>query len=201
MKRGHNIIAIDGVNGKDVRECGEFVKSVFVDADVEVAYFTFPNYSSETGKILARYIAEDIDLQPFVAHTLFALNRFEQNSEILSSSSGNQIAVIDRYWSSGYCYARASGLSDFDMATLQNIDMNLPFPNCMLIVDSPPNPDKNNRFEKDLNYLKKVSNGFKQSSKIYGWKTIERFEWEIPGQNNLRKILKKEFPTLLNSLV
>ena len=83
MKRGHNIIAIDGVNGKDVRECGEFVKSVFVDADVEVAYFTFPNYSSETGKILARYIAEDIDLQPFVAHTLFALNRFEQKYLVL----------------------------------------------------------------------------------------------------------------------
>ena len=86
------------------------------------------------------------------------------------------------------------------MATLQNIDMNLPFPNCMFIVDSPPNPDKNNRFEKDLDYLKKVSEGFKTSSKIYGWETIERFEWKIPGQQNLIRILKKQFPTLLNSL-
>ena len=85
MKRGHNIIAIDGVNGKDVRECGEFVKSVFVDADVEVASFTFPDYSSEIGKVLAKYIAEKISLQPFVAHTLFALNRFEQTSKILGS--------------------------------------------------------------------------------------------------------------------
>jgi len=198
----HNIVAIDGINGEYVRECTKFVESVFNSQEIEVTTFRFPNYNTPTGKLIRRYLDEEIELEPFVAHTIFALNRFEQKDKILQSSSADkdQIAIIDRYWNSGYCYAQASGLTDFEMSTLQNIDMNLPFPNCVLIIDSEPNPKKRNRLEKDLKFLRKVRVSFKASARVYDWNTIERFEYKIPGQANLKRILKTQFPTLLNSL-
>lgn len=198
----HNIVAIDGINGEYVRECTKFVESIFNKQEIEVTTFRFPNYDTPTGKLIRRYLDEEIELEPFVAHTIFALNRFEQKDKILQSSSTDedQVAIIDRYWNSGYCYAQASGLTDFEMSTLQNIDMNLPFPNCMLIIDSEPNPKKKNRLEKDLKFLRKVRANFKSSARVYDWNTIERFEYKIPGQVNLKKILKTHFPTLLNSL-
>lgn len=198
----HNIIAIDGINGMHVKECTNFISKLFND-DVEVTTFHFPNYDTATGRLIKQYLEEKVELEPFVAHTLFALNRFERKKEIIDKSFSdhrqNRIAIIDRYFNSGYCYAQASGLTPIEMSTLQNIDMHLPFPRYMIYLQSEPNPKKMNRFEKDLDYLKKVKSSFKTASTIYGWKKLERFEYRIKGQINLKRLIKNQFPTLLNS--
>lgn len=202
----HNIIAIDGINGKHVGELTDFISTLFNDS-VEVTTFHFPNYSSPTGKLIKQYLDEKVELEPFVVHTLFALNRFERKKEIIdksfsdpSANGKKRLAIIDRYFNSGYCYAHAAGLVPIEMSTLQNIDMHLPFPRYMIYLQSEPNPKKMNRFEKDISYLKKVKSSFNTASKIYGWEKLERFEYKIPGQPNLKRLLKKQFPTLLNSL-
>jgi len=199
----HNIIAIDGINGKHVRECTNFIATLF-DDNVEVTTFHFPNYETATGKLIKQFLEEKVELEPFVAHTLFALNRFERKKEIIDKSffdpKEKRVVIIDRYFNSGYCYAHASGLSQVEMSTLQNIDLHLPFPRCMIYLQSEPNPKKMNRLEKDLAYLKKVKSSFKSASTVYGWETLERFEYKIPGHHNLKRLLKKQFPTLLNSL-
>lgn len=201
--RGHNIIAIDGINGQHVRECTDFISTLFND-EVEVTTFHFPNYETATGKLIKQFLEEKVELEPFVAHTLFALNRFERKQEIIDTSFSDQnrkrLAIIDRYFNSGYCYAQASGLSPIEMSTLQNIDMHLPFPRYMIYLQSEPNPKKMNRFEKNLDYIKEVKSSFRVASKVYGWETLDRFEYKIPGQQNLKRLLKKQFPTLLNSL-
>ena len=200
---GHNLIAIDGINGKHVRECTDFISTLFND-DVEVTSFHFPNYETATGKLIKQFLEEKVELEPFVAHTLFALNRFERKKEIIDKSFSDQnqkrLAIIDRYFNSGYCYAQASGLTPIEMSTLQNIDMHLPFPKYMIYLQSEPNPNKKNRFEKNLDYIKEVKSSFRVASKVYGWETLERFEYKIPGHHNLKRLLKKQFPTLLNSL-
>ena len=197
----HNIIAIDGINGMHVKECTNFISKLFND-DVEVTTFHFPDYDSPIGQFLKKYLDEKIELEPFIVHTLFALNRFERKQEIIEKSKSDlhkRVAIIDRYFNSGYCYAQASGLTPVEMSTLQNIDLHLPFPRCMIYLQSEPNPKKKNRFEQDLDYLKKVKSSFNTASTIYGWEVIERLEYRIKGQTNLKRLIRNQFPTLLNS--
>ncbi|XP_041379646.1 thymidylate kinase-like [Gigantopelta aegis] len=68
------------------------------------------NRKSETGKLIDRFLHNEIELEKHAAQLIFTANRWEKIPEIKSLLSSGTTVVIDRYVASGVAYGAAMGL-------------------------------------------------------------------------------------------
>lgn len=142
-----------------------------------VSSMSFPNYETDTGKLLTQLLRGDLklwsclpsehafvvplaDKEPqLIIQSLMTVNRYEMAHKIKSLAYRGAL-VLDRYWYSGLAYGSAAGL-DWDW--LVAIHKLMQEPTVAIFLKMPieesfkRRPERRDLYEKDRPFLEKVS--------------------------------------------
>lgn len=94
----------------------------------------FPNRSSETGKLLDKFLSKEIHFSNQTTHLLYSANRYEEEENIKKLLKESHV-ICDRYWLSGTVYSTAKGL---DYEWCKSVDQYLPMPDYTFFIDVDP---------------------------------------------------------------
>lgn len=67
----------------------------------------FPNRTTEIGKVINKYLKNEIELSDEAVHLLFSANRWEQKDFIKNSLNSGKTVIVDRYAFSGVAFTAA----------------------------------------------------------------------------------------------
>jgi thymidylate kinase len=197
-------IVLEGMDacGKDTQ--GALLVERFGKKGVNAKEFSFPSTETELGKAIARHLTGEtflscIDSIPFdpgppfatsglvsphpddplVFQCMMIADRCEALREITETLQTGLPLIAKRWWPSGYVYGAAEGLSP---AWLHKVYWHLPKPDLYILFDLDVEtaikrrPDRRDRYESNLNYQKKISDGYRelwaQGNPIY-WRVID----------------------------
>jgi len=170
------IIAIEGLDQAGKKTQTEMLAKALKAQKIKTAVFSFPDYSTTIGREISNYLRNKRKFSPEIIHYLYALNRREKLDEIKKSSSKNSILIMNRYYHSNLVYGMANGL---DKKWLQNLDAELPRTDLVILLDISQNESftrkksKRDRFEKNKEFSKKISQIYRKLAKTYRWKIVD----------------------------
>jgi len=170
------IIAIEGLDQAGKKTQTEMLVKALRKIKVKTAVFSFPDYSTIIGKEIKNYLYGKRKFSPEIIHYLYALNRWEKLDEIKKSAAKNSILIMNRYYHSNLVYGMANGL---DKKWLQNLDAKLPRTDLVILLDISQNESftrkksKRDRFEKNKEFSKKISQIYRNLAKTYRWKIVD----------------------------
>ena len=142
----------------------------------KLALYSFPDYTSITGKEIKAYLQGMRDNFAIEwLHLLYAANRYEHKAELESAIANGKIIILNRYFESNIVYGYSRGM---DEEWLFNLDRFMPEPDVTIILDVPisesnlrnDNPDKN---ESNSQYMETVRRNFIKFSTKYNWTIID----------------------------
>ena len=133
------------------------------------------SYSTVIGKEIDAYLHGKRKFSPEIIHYLYALNRWEKLDEIRKAVGENSVLIMNRYYHSNLVYGIANGL---DKKWLQNLDAELPRTDLVILLDISQDESfsrkksKRDRFEKNKEFSKKISQIYRKLAKTYRWKIV-----------------------------
>jgi len=161
------IIALEGIDA-----CGKSsqiakLRQWFEDEKgYECKVFSYPNYESETG-LKIREMLKGGDADPLTLQSLMTVNRLEDTEKLWKYESGDgrcgPIAILDRYWWSGYAYGLFDGL---DPSWLQRIHRGVTCPDLWVVLDISAEesfrrrPIRDDAYESDVDRLRSCRSAF-----------------------------------------
>lgn len=146
MKTG-KLIAIEGIDGSGKGTQTELLVNALQASSFPVEVFRFPQYeTSFFGKEVGKYLHGDYgqlaDVPPKFSALLYALDRFEARSMIVSALEQGKIVLCDRYTPSNMAHqsARTSADEQLNMAEwiryVEQEVLCLPKPDLVLFLES-----------------------------------------------------------------
>jgi len=183
------IIAIEGSDQAGKKTQTAMLAKALKSQKIKTTVFDFPDYSTVIGKEIDAYLHGKRKFPPEIIHYLYAANRWEKVEEIKKSAAKNSILIMNRYYHSNIVYGIANGLKE---KWLQKLEEGLPKADLVIVLDASQNDSfsrkksKRDRFEKNKNFLKKISRIYRRLAKKHRWKMVS------PGtkQNTHREIMK-----------
>jgi dTMP kinase len=115
-------------------------------------------------------------LPPQTIHCLLAANRWEKLNQILQAQSKNSVLIMNRYYQSNLVYGLANGMKQ---SWLENLDAGLPKADLVILLDVSQKESfqrkkaKRDKFEKNKEFLKKISKIYRETAKKKRWKIID----------------------------
>lgn len=142
------IIAIEGIDG-----AGKATQAKRLAKAVNGKLFSFPDYASDSGKILRQHLTGDwvcmqtpqdgepmlppklgSSLDMFVRQSLMTINRYEAMHEIKQAVEACEHIVFDRWWLSSLAYGIAEGV---DRDWIIQVSRSLVQPDLWIYIDVP----------------------------------------------------------------
>ena len=170
------IIAVEGGDQAGKKTQTMMLAKALRSQKIKTAVFNFPDYRTTIGKEINSYLHDKRKFSPEIIHYLYALNRWEKLDEIKKSAAKNSILIMNRYYHSNLVYGMANGL---DKKWLQNLDAELPRTDLVILLDISQNESftrkksKRDRFEKNKEFSKKISQIYRKLAKTYRWKIVD----------------------------
>ena len=170
------IIAVEGGDQAGKKTQTMMLAKALRSQKIKTAVFNFPDYRTTIGKEINSYLHDKRKFSPEIIHYLYALNRWEKLDEIKKSAVKNSILIMNRYYHSNLVYGMANGL---DKKWLQNLDAELPKTDLVILLDVSQNESfsrkksKRDRFEKNKEFSKKISQIYRKLAKTYRWKIVD----------------------------
>lgn len=185
MDRGL-LIVFEGVDGSGkTTESKKLVESL-LEVHKEVEYIAFPDRTTETGKLIDKYLKNKVELDDKAVHLLFSANRWEKSTYIAKKLDEGVHVVVDRYMYSGIAYTAAKG---YDIWWSRNADQGLPIPDIVFYLETPrffnkkesefENPERYENYE-FLEKVKKCYNKLMTFEEPYLWLIISENEKDRP---------------------
>lgn len=201
MKKG-KLIVIEGTDCSGKKTQTELLIKNLQSEGIKCVNFSFPFYSSPTGKIIAGpllgkpqygvegYFPEGAsNVPPKVASLYYTADRLYNIDKVTTLLNAGVNVVLDRYIESNMAHqagkAKTSKERDDILEFLENLEfklLKLPRPDLTLFLHMPTKVStvlKENRSEKpdqhesDMNHLKKAEKTYLYLTKRYGFKKIE----------------------------
>lgn len=199
MSRG-KIVVIEGTDGSGKETQSKLLESYLIKKGLKVKRYSFPIYSSATGKIVGgpylgkkeisdSYFEETSALvDPLVSSLYYAADRrYNFLNEIEDEISKNDIVILDRYTTSnmGHQAGKASNKKDRDkiLKFIEYLEFELcelPRPDMVIFLHMPFEAAKELRKdrvsgdgnENNPEHLKKAEKNYCDIAKMYDWKYI-----------------------------
>jgi len=170
------IIVIEGGD-----QAGKFTQSTMLEKalkkrKIKTKLFHFPDYETPIGKEIRKYLDGKRKFPPQVIHCLLAANRWEKLNEILAAEEKNSVLIMNRYYHSNLIYGLANGLKQ---KWLENLDHGLPKADLVILLDVTQKESfrrqktHRDKFEKNEEFLRKISKIYKTTAKKKRWKIID----------------------------
>lgn len=108
MPKG-KLIVIEGTDGSGKRTQTDLLYKNLLKRRVKAAFLDIPVYESFTGELVARYLRNEFGrINPYLASTLFAVNRFQVKEKIDGWLKEGRIVIMNRYVSSNQTHQAAN---------------------------------------------------------------------------------------------
>jgi dTMP kinase len=193
------IIVIEGVDQAGKKTQSELLAQTLKKNRIKTKIFSFPDYSTPVGKEIDRYLHGKTKFPPQVIHCLLAANRWEKLVQIKKAISENSVVIMNRYYQSNLVYGMANGLS---LKWLEGLDAGLPRADLVIVLDVSQRDSfsrkrqNRDRFEKNTQFLSKISKSYKILAKKYGWKLVNASDTKEHVHNSIMQVLSKKFARL-----
>ncbi len=166
------IIAIEGGDQAGKKTQTMMLAKALRSQKIKTTIFNFPDYRTTIGKEINSY--------------------WEKLDEIKKSAAKNSILIMNRYYHSNLVYGIANGL---DKKWLQNLDAELPRTDLVILLDVSQNESfsrkksKRDRFEKNKEFSKKISQIYRMLAKTYRWKIVNASGTKYDVHKKILKII------------
>ncbi|MHA7648211.1 dTMP kinase [Nitrosopumilus sp. S4] len=170
------IIVIEGGDQAGKLTQSTMLEKALKKQKIKTKLFHFPDYKTPIGKEIRKYLDGKRKFPPQVIHCLLAANRWEKLDEIKKAQEKNSVLIMNRYYHSNLIYGIANGLNQ---KWLENLDEGLPKADLVILLDVTQKESftrqKTNRdkFEKNKEFLKKISKIYRTTAKKKHWKIID----------------------------
>jgi len=170
------IVVIEGGDQAGKLTQSTMLEKALKKRKIKTKLFNFPDYKTPIGKEIRQYLDGKRKFPPQVIHCLLAANRWEKLDEILAAQEKNSVLIMNRYYHSNLIYGIANGMKQ---KWLENLDAGLPKADLVILLDVTQKESfrrqKTNRdkFEKNEEFLRKISNIYRETAKKKHWKIID----------------------------
>jgi dTMP kinase len=189
------IIVIEGGDQAGKKTQTELLSKALKKRKIKTVTFSFPDYTTPLGKEIKKYLSGKREFPPQTIHCLLAANRWEKLNQILQAQSKNSVLIMNRYYQSNIVYGLANGMKQ---NWLENLDAGLPKADLVILLDVSQKESfhrkktKRDKFEKNKEFLKKISKIYRDTAKKKRWKIIDASQSkEIVHQEILKNFSKK----------
>ena len=179
------IIVIEGGDQAGKLTQSTLLEKALKKRKIKTKLFHFPDYKTPIGKEIRKYLDGKRKFPPQVIHCLLAANRWEKLNEILAAQEKNSVLIMNRYYHSNLVYGIANGLKQ---KWLESLDAGLPKADLVFLLDisqkesfsrTPRNKIggkkmKRDKFEKNQEFSRKISNIYRNTAKKKHWKLSRR---------------------------
>jgi len=189
------IIVIEGGDQAGKKTQTILLEKALKKRKIKTKIFSFPDYSTPIGKEIRKYLDGKRKFPPQVIHCLLAANRWEKLPEIKKEQEKNSVLIMNRYYQSNLVYGLANGMKS---SWLENLDMGLPKTDLVILLDVTQQESfqrkrsKRDKFEKNKEFLKKISKLYKTTGKKKRWKIIDASQSKEKVHEEILKIFAKK---------
>jgi dTMP kinase len=189
------IIVIEGGDQAGKKTQTRLLAKALKRRKIKTVIFNFPDYKTPIGKEIAKYLNGEKKYNPQVIHCLLSANRWEKLNEILEAQSKNSILIMNRYYQSNIIYGLANGMKQ---KWLENLDNGLPKADLVVLLDVTQKESfrrkKTNRdkFEKNEEFLKKISQIYRTIAKKKHWKIINASQSKQEVHKDVLNVFKNK---------
>lgn len=162
---------------------------------IKTKLFHFPDYKTHIGKEIRQYLDGKRKFPPQVIHCLLSANRWEKLEQIKTAQEKNSVLIMNRYYHSNLVYGLANGMKE---KWLESLDAGLPKADLVILLDVTQkesfNRQKTNRdkFEKNEEFLRKISRIYKTTAKKKRWKIIDATKSKQEVHEEIMKTFSKK---------
>lgn len=184
------IIVIEGGDQAGKLTQSTMLEKALKKRKIKTKLFHFPDYKTPVGKEIRKYLDGKRKFPPQVIHCLLAANRWEKLDEILDAQEKNSVVIMNRYYHSNIVYGLANGMKE---KWLENLDAGLPKADLVILLDVTQKESfkrqKTNRdkFEKNEEFLRKISKIYKTTAKKKRWKIIDASKSKLEVHEEIMK--------------
>jgi dTMP kinase len=133
---GGTLIVIEGLDGTGKHTQSELLKKYFAEEGLAVKKYAYPDYDSEYGAILERFLQGKTKKTAEELFLTYLVDMVKDRESIERDLSEGKIVVIDRYFFSTVAYQSAGGFDHEKGKLLQNI-VALPKPDLAIYFKVP----------------------------------------------------------------
>ncbi|MCE2505317.1 MAG: dTMP kinase [Nitrosopumilaceae archaeon] len=162
---------------------------------IKTKLFHFPDYKTPVGKEIRKYLDGKREFPPQVIHCLLAANRWEKLDQILDAQEKNSVLIMNRYYHSNLIYGLANGMKQ---KWLENLDVGLPKADLVILLDITQKESfsrqktHRDKFEKNEEFLRKISKIYKITAKKKHWKIIDASQSKQKVHEEILKTFSKK---------
>ena len=189
------IIAIEGSDQAGKKTQTTMLAKSLKAEKIKTTVFDFPDYSTIIGKEINNYLHGKRKFSPEIIHYLYAANRWEKLEEIKKSTVKNSVLIMNRYYHSNLVYGIANGLKE---KWLQKLEEGLPRADLVIVLDISQTKSfsrkksKRDKFEKNKDFSKKISQTYRRLAKKHKWKLIDASGTKQETHKEILKIVCKK---------
>ncbi len=189
------IIALEGSDQAGKKTQTAMLAKALKAQKIKTAVFNFPDYSTIIGKEINNYLRGKRKFPPEIIHYLYAANRWEKLEEIKKSTVKNSVLIMNRYYHSNLVYGVANGLKE---KWLQKLEEGLPRADLVIVLDISQTKSfsrkksKRDKFEKNKDFSKKISQIYRRLAKKHKWKLIDASGTKQETHKEILKIVCKK---------
>ena len=197
-ERAGILISFEGIDASGKNTQSKMLFDYMKRLNVSVDYLSFPDYSTAIGQEIKSYLAGKRDYDPETRHLLYAANHYELKESIVRKVRDGVSLVLNRYCESNLAYGVANGLP---LAWLENVESLMPPSNLVFYLKifpeiSAKRKGDRDRFEADLNFLKRVSDVYDALAEPGRWFTVDASQRVELVHYEVVKILESVYPQL-----
>ena len=189
------IVVIEGGDQAGKLTQSTMLQKALKKRKIKTKLFHFPDYSTPIGKEIRAYLDGKRKFPPQVIHCLLSANRWEKLNQIQTAQEKNSVLIMNRYYHSNLIYGKANGIKE---KWLENLDSSLPKADLVILLDVTQKESfrrqKTNRdkFEKNEEFLKKISKIYLSVAKKKHWKIIDASKSKQEIHDEILKIFSKK---------
>lgn len=162
---------------------------------IKTKIFNFPDYSTPIGKEIKKFLSGKRRFPPQVIHCLLAANRWEKLNDIKNAQKKYSVIIMNRYYQSNLVYGLANKMK---LEWLENLDKGLPKEDLVIVLDVNPTAaferkhTGRDKFEKNMNFSKKISVIYRQLAKKKHWILIDATDTKKEVHEKIIRIVNKK---------
>lgn len=189
------IIVIEGGDQAGKLTQSTMLEKALKKRKIKTKLFHFPDYKTPIGKEIRKYLDGKRKFSTQVIHCMLSANRWEKFEQIKSAQEKNSVLIMNRYYHSNLVYGLANGMKE---KWLENLDVGLPKADLVILLDVSQkesfNRQKTNRdkFEKNEEFLRKISKIYKTTAKKKRWKIIDATKSKQEVHQEIMKTFSKK---------
>jgi dTMP kinase len=169
-------ICIEGIDSVGKRTQSALLDSWLRSKDLTTRLLSFPDYGTTIGREIKRFLVGDKSYPPEVRAVLYAANRWERKADLENLLAKTDVLIVDRYTGSNLAYGLSSGLP---LDWLVNLEVGLPQPDLVLLLDAPPQAliprhgFNKDTYETNLNLQERARKEYLGLAAKFHWTTID----------------------------